>query len=181
VSAGTVYFKVPWGWTEFPAEQITKAQQGWSADPTAKTLLDATAWQSAYDAASQPSLTDVLGTGTPNSPVVYASLRSLYSGETAGATSAALRDMVVPLSTLGAAVHVTTDDIMTQGKVTGVHVIFSYLPLPGTPAQTIDQTAYFSAGKDAVYLLVVRCSSTCYAAHRSEIASVVSSYTIQED
>ncbi|CAB4850657.1 unannotated protein [freshwater metagenome] len=181
VPAGTVYFKVPWSWTEFPAEQIVKAQQGWSADSTAKTLLDATTWQSAYDAAPQPSLTDVFGTGTPEAPVVYASLRSLYSAESDAATSAALRDMVVPLSTLGTAVNVTTDDVMTQGKVTGVHVVYSYLPLPGAAEITIDQTSYLSAEKDAVYLLVVRCSTTCYAAHRDEISRVVSSYTIQED
>jgi hypothetical protein len=179
--AGSVYFKVPWTWTQFPSASITKAQQGWGTDGDPGLILQSTAWQEAYDASPQPSLAHVLGRATPDRPVVYASLRALYTEERAGATTAALRDVVLPLSTLGSAVRVTTDDVLRQGKLTGVHVVFSYAPAAGQPEETIDQTAYLSDGTDAVYLLMVRCTATCYAAHRAEIDSVTSSYTIQED
>jgi len=178
---GAVYFKVPYGWTQFPTAAIAKAQQPWAAAGDPQLLLQATAWQEAYDAAPEPSLTHVFGRTTPERPVVYASLRALYTEEQPGATAAGLRDLLVPVSTLGKAVHVTTDDVLRQGSVSGVHVVFSYAPSAGQPEETIDQTAYLSDGTDAVYLLVVRCTTACYAEHRAEIESVTSSYTIQED
>jgi hypothetical protein len=61
-----------------------------------------------------------------------------------------------------------------------VHLVFSYAPEAGAPEQTIDQTAYLSEGNDAVYLLLVRCSTACYDNHRDEISTVTSSFTIQE-
>jgi hypothetical protein len=180
VPAGRVYFKVPQGWSEFPAAQIAQAQSAWQADPAAKSLLDVTAWQSAYDASIQPSLGNVLGTGAADRPTVYASLRRLYDQESGAASVASLRDMVVPVSTLGSAVNVVRDDTVEQGGAKGVHLVFSYAPTAGAPEQTIDQTAYLSEGSDAVYLLLVRCSTACYETNRDEIATVTSSYTIEE-
>ncbi len=180
VPAGSVFFKVPQGWNEFPAAQIAKAQSDWATDPAAKSLLDVTAWQSAYDASIQPSLGNVLGTGAADQPTLYASLRSLYEAESTNASVESLRDMVVPVSTLGSNVRILRDETVTQGKATGVHVVFSYAPTAGAPEQTIDQTAYLSEGNDAVYLLLVRCSTACYDNHRDEISTVTSSYTIQE-
>ena len=180
VPAGTVYFKVPDSWTQLTPAQITAAERGWSTSSDLAALLDATSWQAAYDAAATPSLVHVLGRAVPEQPTVYASLRSLYPQEQTGLTTDALKDMVVPLSTLGASVQVTTDTALTQGRATGVHLVFSYSPGAGLPEETIDQTSYLSDGKDAVYLLVVRCTTTCYDAHRDQIAAVTSSYTIQE-
>ncbi|MFN8167211.1 MAG: hypothetical protein U0S36_00340 [Candidatus Nanopelagicales bacterium] len=178
--AGTVFFKVPQGWNEFPAGQIAKAQSEWAADPTARAALDVTSWQSAYDASIQPSLANVLGRGVPTQPTLYASLRRLYDDEAGKADLAALRDMVVPVSTLGTQVKVVTDEKVSQGGASGVHLVFSYAPEAGAPEQTIDQTAYLSEGNDAVYLLLVRCSTACYDNHRDEISTVTSSFTIQE-
>jgi hypothetical protein len=179
--AGNVYFKVPYTWTAFPTGSITTAQQPWATAGDPQLLLAATSWQEAYDSAPQPSLSHVFGRAAPDRPVVYASLRSLYTEEQPGATPAGLRDLLVPVSTLGRAVRVTTDESLRQGKADGVHMVFSYTSAPGQPEETIDQTAYLSDGTDAVYLLVVRCTTTCYTAHRAEIDSVTSSYTIQED
>jgi hypothetical protein len=178
--AGSVFFKVPHSWTQFPAATIAKAEQGWDSAGDGQLLMQNTAWQEAYDAAEQPALDHVLGRATPQSPVVYASLRTLYPEEQPGASTAALRDLLVPVSSLGKAITITTDETLRQGSVTGVHLVFSYVPAVGRPEETIDQTAYLSDGSDAVYLLVVRCSTTCYAAHRDEITAVTSSYTIQE-
>ena len=178
--AGTVYFKVPDVWTRFPPAQIAAAQRQWSTGTDAGSLLAATAWQAAYDSSERPSLDHVLGRAVPAQPVVYASLRSLYPEEQTGATTAALRELVVPVSALGAAVTVRSEADVTQGRATGVHQVVSYSPGQGLPEETIDQTSYLSDAKDAVYLLMVRCSTTCYDAHRAEIASVTSSFTIQE-
>ena len=179
--AGNVYFKVPHSWTEFSPDDIATAQSTWSTDSTAKNLLAATAWQDAYDASAQPSLAHVLGAQTPTAPTVFASLRSLFDPEKSVATDAALRDMVVPLSTLGSSVTISKDVKISQGGAHGVHVVFSYVPASGGAEETIDQTALFSGGKNAVYLLLVRCSSTCFEQNRDAIDSVTASYTIQED
>jgi hypothetical protein len=179
--AGSVYFTVPHTWTAFPAAAITAAEHGWSDDAATKSVLDATAWQEAFDAAPDPSLVHVLGTATSDRPTVYASLRSLYAAETGTASTDALRDLVVPVSTLGSAVRVVTDEKVHQGATEGIHLVLAYSPGAGLPEETIDQTAYLSDGNDAVYLLVVRCSTACYGAHTDQIRSVTSSYTIQGD
>jgi hypothetical protein len=177
--AGSVYFTVPHAWTAFPGASITAAESQWSADATMKSVLDSTAWQEAFDASGTPELAHVLGTGTTDAPTVYASLRTLYSGESA--TTESLRDMVVPVSTLGSAVTIRHEEKVTQGGAEGVHLVLSYRSAQGAPEETIDQTSYLSDGKDAVYLLVVRCTTTCYDAFADEIRSVTSSYTIQGD
>ena len=104
-----------------------------------------------------------------------------FDPEKSVATDAALRDMVVPLSTLGSSVTISKDVKISQGGAHGVHVVFSYVPASGGAEETIDQTALFSGGKNAVYLLLVRCSSTCFEQNRDAIDSVTASYTIQED
>ena len=178
--AGPVYFKVPYSWTPFSASDISTAQSGWSADQTTKSLLDATTWQAAYDASPRPSLANVLGRKTPEAPTLYASLRTLYGAETSGATAEALRNLVVPVGTLGDAVHVDDVKYLDKGNLRGIHVIFSYRPVGGTVDETVDQTAYYSQGDDAVYLLVIRCSSSCYTKNKADIDAVTASYTLQE-
>lgn len=178
--AGPVYFKVPSAWDGFSATQITAAQKQWSTDATVQPLLNATVWQEAFDAAPRPSLTHVLGSQVPDSPVVYASLRTLYQAESDAASTSSLRDMLVPLSTLGDQVTVSRDETVTQGTATGVHLVFSFKPTPSSPQETVDQTAYLAGNRGAVYLLVVRCSSACYEQHRADIDTVTASYTIQE-
>lgn len=180
VPAGSVYFKVPESWSELPAAQISAAEKDWAADSDAAALLSATSWQAAYDASASPSLDHVLGRGVSDAPTVYASLRALYPQEQSGLTTDALKDMVVPVTALGSAVRVRTEEPVRQGGADGVHLVFSYSPGSGLPEETIDETSYLSDGKDAVYLLVVRCSTTCYDAHRDQIGTVTSSYTIQE-
>ncbi len=180
-SAGNVYFKVPHSWTEFSPEDIAAAQSSWTTDSTAKNLLAATAWQDAYDASAQPSVSHVLSAQTPDAPTVFASLRSLFEPEKSAATDSSLRDMVVRLSTLGSSVKILKDLTVSQGAAHGVHVIYSFVPAAGGDEETIDQTALFNGGKNAVYLLLVRCSSKCYQQNRDAIESVTASYTIQED
>lgn len=179
--AGSVYFTVPHTWTSFPASAITAAQSGWADDESTKVVLDATAWQEAFDASAEPSLRHVLGAGAVDAPTVYASLRTLYSAETAAATTDGLKDLVVPVSTLGTQVDIVSEEKVSQGGAEGVHLVLRYVPGAGLPEETIDQTAYLSDGKDAVYLLVVRCTTTCYDQHSGAIRSVTSSYTIQGD
>ena len=176
--AAQVYFKVPAGWTEFSPNQIKTAESSWSSDVTAKNVLAATVWQSAFDASPEPSLANVLGTSTPSSPTVFASLRTLFQQEKP--TDEALRDMIVPISTFGDQVQIQTDSKITVGGAQGVHIVFTYQPAGKQVSETLDQTAVLSGAKSAVYLLVVRCSTECYNKNRDAITAVTASYTIQE-
>jgi hypothetical protein len=178
---GTVWFKVPYAWTELPSAQIAAAQKDWASSSTdVASLLQATAWQAAYDASPTPSLVHVLGRAAPDRPAVFASLRTLYTEEQSSASPSSLRDLLVPVTSAGTSVKVMTDQAVSQGRAHGWHLVVSYSAGTGQPEETVDETAYLSDGDDAVYLLVVRCTSTCYAENRAQIASVTSSYTIQE-
>jgi hypothetical protein len=176
--AGQVLFKVPSGWSEFTAQQIDTAESGWGADTTAKNLLAATIWQSAFDGSGTPSLTHVLGTATPSQPTVYASLRTLFQQETP--TDDSLRDMLVPVSSFGSEIRIETDEKISKGAAHGVRLVFSYVPAGGQTSETIDQTALLNGAKNAVYLFVVRCSTECFVNNKAAITSVTDSYTIQE-
>ena len=46
--------------------------------------------------------------------------------------------------------------------------------------QTFDETAYTNKEGSKVYLMLLRCSSSCYQARQAELESVISSFTIQE-
>jgi hypothetical protein len=45
--------------------------------------------------------------------------------------------------------------------------------------QTFNQVSLLSNDRLTLYLLVVRCESTCYKENKKEIEEIVSSYTVQ--
>ena len=50
----------------------------------------------------------------------------------------------------------------------------------GGPFQVFDQVAYLNDDASKLYVLLARCSMTCYEEQRAEIDRVVSSFTVLE-
>ena len=98
-----------------------------------------------------------------------------------------LRDILLPF-TASARAQVATDPRAATFKqisdynvrsplASGVHVVYSYDL--GQGREVFDQIAMVGTQRTRVYLLVVRCDETCYAAHRNEINGVLSSFTVK--
>jgi hypothetical protein len=145
-------------------------------------------WLLGYDAAAVPSATHLFGASAPE-PAALVSVQEVAEGSRGGLSLDGLRDLFFPVSPSArenaAAGGLTgfglaADDVLTPGGgLRGVHTVFRY-SLGGGPPQMIDQTAYLNDDASKIYVLLVRCSTTCYKARRGEIENVVSSFTIRE-
>ena len=131
--ARPVDVKVPPAWTAFPPAQIAAAHTGWSTDTDAAALLGATARQESCGASDRPSHAHVLGRAAPDQPVDYASLRPLHQQEQPGASTDRLTGLLLAVTSLGSAVAVRSDSVVSQGRATGVHLVVSSAPAGDCP------------------------------------------------
>lgn len=148
-------------------------------------------WLQGYDAAERPSVGHVLGASAEHPAVLVLvqqipeELRGQYSLDR-------LRDLFQPVSPAAreqlaanpvaplAGFQLLRDEVLTPGDgLRGVHVTYSYRINGGVP-QVFDQVAYLNDDASTVYLLVARCSSSCFEQRRGEIESVVSTFTVRE-
>jgi hypothetical protein len=183
-SANKTYFKVPASWHELDEKALKRTLTGPSPSPESANV-----WVVAYDAAQAPSLSHLVASDTPD-PVVYVSVRPVSTEEGGQVTLDSLRDQVLPVSATARAAGTTTattfsdfklisdSELTLKAGIRGVHEVFQYR-LGGGPPQTFDETAYTNKDGSKVYLMFLRCSNECYQARRSELDSVVTSFTVQ--
>jgi hypothetical protein len=179
------YFKVPATWHEIDERALKPAATKASPSPGSDSE-----WVVAYDAATAPSVAHLGATDTPE-PIVYVSVRPVSTEEGGQVSLDNLRDLVLPVtataraaagssSTTFSGFSLVSDSVLTsKSGLRGVHEVFQYR-VRGGPLQTFDETAYTNKDGNKVYLMLLRCSSECYQARRSELDSVVTSFTVQE-
>lgn len=177
-----VYLRYPAEWTSFSAAQISKAEENWQQDRTLAALASATSWQAAIDASGSPSLEHVFANDPASQPTVYAYVRTLFDEEKAGASVSALRDMYLPLSDLkdDKNLKILTEDRVAQGAYDGLRLRYTYKARGDSPEQTVAQMSYLAKDSSKVYMLTVRCTTTCFNTHAEDIDDVLSSFTIKE-
>lgn len=182
-----MYFTVPAQWHGFDAKSLATAESTWGENEAGKALLDSTRWQTAFDAAPTPAIDHVFANAPAEQPTAFASVRTLFDAEkSANATdpTVGLRDLVLPVSTLETQGRddftLVSEKPVSQGGFTGRRLVFRYRDSAGAPEQTVDQTAYLDPTGATVYLMVVRCSSSCFETHQAAIDTTVSSLTLKE-
>jgi hypothetical protein len=183
--ANKTYFKVPASWHEIDAEALKPTAAGASPTPGSDSE-----WVVAYDAAQAPSVTHLMARDTPE-PIVYVSVRPVPTDASGQVSLDNLRDLVLPVtaparkaatsaSTTFGDFHLVADSVLTpESGLRGIHEVFQYR-IGGGPLQTFDETAYTNKEGSKVYLMLLRCSSSCYQARQAELESVTGSFTIQE-
>jgi len=144
-------------------------------------------WNAVFDASKQPDSAHVDLSTSVTAPVAYARVSVLDSGTASGLNGDKLRDSVLPFTAPARAAVATDPRAKTFKQISdydvhssvasGVHVVYSYDL--GHGREVFDQIAMVGSQKDREYLLIVRCSQACYDAHKSEIADVVSSFTVK--
>jgi hypothetical protein len=184
-TANRTYFKVPASWHEI--DQSAFQQTSSAASPTPQSSGE---WVVAYDAAQVPSPAHLFASNTLD-PIVYVSVQPVPAEATGQVSLDNLRDLMLPVtadaraaakaaSTSFSDFRLISDSVLapTSG-LQGIHEVFQYR-VDGGLLQTFDQTAYTNKEGSKVYLMLLRCSSTCYQARHTELDSVTASFTIQE-
>ena len=183
-----VFFKVPASWRRVDQAELDRLATA-GLDAQAAAALKAASWSVAFDTQDPPSAQHIVSPDL-DTPVAYARVLRVPESGRSGVTLDALRDVFVPVtrtarlqaaasgSAIGTFTMVRTSRAAPDG-LTGVHQVFSYGT--GGGRQVFDQTSWTNRDHSRIYLLLVRCSDTCYAQRRHELAAVVKSFTVDRN
>jgi len=183
-SADHMYVKIPASWHSIDEKDLDDAI---GLDP-AEDASSRGLWLQGYDAAETPSPLHLFGSSATE-PAALVSVQKVPESSRGALSLDGLRDFFFPVSPTArqnsqnpqlSGFGLVADDVLTPGDgLRGVHTVFRYSLGGGLP-QMIDQTGYLNDDASKVYLLLVRCSTTCYKDRHGEIENVVSSFTIRE-
>jgi hypothetical protein len=114
--------------------------------------------------------------------VVFAFVRELLSVEQSGAASTpiniALRDLIIPATSLADAGAQVRAERVSSGRFRGLHQYVTYAT--GGTLQTVEVVSMLSPRRDRVYVLIVRCTVQCFDANSGQITEVFDSLTFKE-
>ena len=180
-TSASTYFKVPFGWRQISSTALIKAITGGSSSDGA--------WTVGYDASRVPSAEHVLGT-VPTEPFVYVSVGQLNQSTSDLLSYNTLKDFFLPV-TSSARTTATKDGFpltgfrllasanLTPGQgVHGVSETYDYT-FPGGRVVTFDQIALTNATDTEVYLLLVHCTAACFSQNKTQISTVMNSFTVR--
>jgi hypothetical protein len=186
-SADHAYFKVPSSWQQVSPSKVTEVQNAFLSNSAAGSAGGSLTWSRAYAGTPVPSLTTLL-TGS-NTPVVYASVQTLRDSLRASLSFDYMRDLIFPVTSearqeaaaegdkLSGFDLVFSNEITAAGGVRGINELFEY-DVNGQP-DAFDQTVLTNSDTTKLYLLLVQCYQSCFAAHTAQIKTVVSSFTVR--
>lgn len=179
-----VYFTVPLGWTKISTLAINSVESK-STSAGAADRLAAVHWQVAYTLDKSLKAEQVLSLKTPEKPVVYVRVRSLLPDEINSVSYNTLRNLVVPITTWASGTDPTApaltihDDFEVVEKGgRGIYTQFTFKSSDGLD-QTIDQAALMSNDHSTMYIMIARCSATCFTKYKKEITKIVQSFTVR--
>jgi hypothetical protein len=182
--ADGVYFTVPLGWKKIPTLAINSVEAK-STLAGAADRLAAVHWQVAYTLDKSLTAEQVLNLKTPEKPVVYVRVRSLLPDEINAVSYNTLRNLVVPLTTWASgsdptapALTINNDVEIVEKGGRGIYTQFTFKSSDGKD-QTIDQAALMSNDHSTMYIMIARCSATCFTEHKKDFAKILKSFTVR--
>jgi hypothetical protein len=144
-------------------------------------------WIAVFDGATTPDVKHVDLDSDVKQPVAYAQVSVLTADQASSMNGDKLRDLLLPFTATSRAQYATDPRAATFRQIadydvhapngSGVHVVFSYDL--GKGREVFDQTALLGSKKTRVYLLLIRCSQTCYTADKAQIDDVVAHFTVK--
>jgi hypothetical protein len=144
-------------------------------------------WLAVFDAATIPDVKHVDLDSDVKEPVAYAQVSVLSGDQASSMNGDKLRDLLLPFTATTRAQYATDPRAATFKQIadydvhapagSGVHVVFSYDL--GKGREVFDQTALLGSKRTRVYLLLIRCSQTCYDSHKTQIEDVVAHFTVK--
>ena len=174
-----MYLALPKTWEQVPDSQVKTAQSGWNDDP-GQVYTQTVLWQKIWGPTGvTPKM--VFDSRPTKQPTAYAFVRDLLNVEqqqVSGDVATSLQDIIIPASSLAAAgIDVSTEQWNKNGFV-GIHQRATY-PMAGGKS-TVEAVSMLAPDRKRLYVLVLRCSDTCYAAHADQFDQVMKSLTFKE-
>lgn len=179
-----VYLTLPTGWHSISQLKLN-ALEATSTATGAADRLALVRWQEGFSPDAKVGAKAVLNLSAPSSPVIYVRVRGLTFDETNAVSFNSLRNMIVPLTTWIDGTDTTApefqifdDSPVIQKVARGVHTNYEFT-VKGQPSQTIDQTALVSEDRSLIYVLIVRCTTTCFDKNRAVLSKISKSFTVR--
>jgi hypothetical protein len=183
------YFKVPHEWHQAATGDLDDILSGTNPDSANAAARQRMWWSVAYDADAAPTAAHLLTGQVTEAPIVYARVAQLTENQRDAISLDTLRDMFLPVTAdareaAGQATRLTgfeliSDDVLTPADgLHGVRVVFDYELADGV-LHTFDQTALVNNTGDKLYLLIIRCSTSCYRERSGELDAIATSFTVR--
>lgn len=190
-SGQKTYFKVPHEWHAIGTRSLDDVLSGSNPDSATTQLRQQLWWSVAYDASADPSPDHLLTDEVTNEPIVYVRVAQLTEAQQNAVSLDMLRDSFLPVTDGAREAAAATlpltgfelvhDEVLTPSNgLHGVRVIYDY-ELARDVLHTFDQTALVNNDGSKVYLLIIRCTTTCYRERSSELDTIAKSFTVRSD
>lgn len=179
-----VYLSVPFSW-HLISNQTLNAREATSKNTGAADRLANVTFQQAYSPNEKYRARDVLTLVAPTAPLVYLRVRNLLPDEINSTSYNSLRNIIVPLtswidgSDSSAPPFELLDDVeVVQKKARGVRTSYSFTAKQQL-SQTVDQTTLLSDDRSKIYVLIIRCTTTCFNKNRRQLSKIANSFTVR--
>ena len=180
------YFTAPSSWSEISQSEIAKIEAA-SSNSTVKEKLSLTRWAQAYTASPKTRAADVLSSKAPQTPIAFAQVRYLNGTEINEASYNFLRDLVFPITgwaegsvTAPTDLSILDDSEVVESGASGIHTQITFTGGDGH-LQTFDQTSLLSPDRRTIYVLLVRCTTTCFDKNQKVLQKIIHSFTVRGD
>jgi hypothetical protein len=188
-SGEKTYFKVPHEWHQIGTDNLDETLGGTSPESASSQVRKQLWWSVAYDAAPDPDSDHLLTSGVTTAPIVYARVAQLTEAQQNSISLDMLRNSFLPVTedareAAAASVpldgfELLEDDVLTpENGLHGVHVVYDY-ELSAGVVHTFDQTALVNNDGSKLYLLIIRCSASCYRDRSAELGEIATSFTVR--
>jgi hypothetical protein len=183
------YFKVPSAWGQVDQDALDSFVLG-EEGSAQQRIGQETVWSVAYDAAEPPAADHIFSLSQTDDPVVWAKVEELQPQQADMVSNDVLRNLVLPVTadqreaaaqsgSMMSDFELLHDEVLNPEKgLRGVRVVYNY-GLPAGGLHTFDQTVLIDDAGTVLYLLLLRCSATCYVDRQDEIKDVVGSFTVR--
>lgn len=177
------FFSVPNGWTKISTEALTK-EESKSTNQNDLDRLAMVTYQVGFTKAKKMSAREVFMLEPTDQPVLFARFRDLFPEERNSISLNSLRDIILPITQYqdGSKVNDRNFQLFDDQEIVekggkGVSLLYSF-DYNGVN-ETVNQVALYSNDQNKIYLLIIRCSTTCYNKNIDEIDEIVKSFTVR--
>jgi len=190
-SGQKTYFKVPHDWHAIGTSSLDDVLSGTNPDSATAKLRQQLWWSVAYDASADPTPDHLLTDDVTNEPIVYARVAQLTESQQNSVSLDMLRNTFLPVTDDAREAAAATlpltgfelvqDQVLTPSSgLHGVRVVYDY-ELGNEVLHTFDQTALVNNDGSKIYLLIIRCSASCYRGRSSELDTIAKSFTVRSN
>jgi hypothetical protein len=190
-SGQKTYFKVPHDWHAIGTGSLDNVLSGTNPDSATTKLRQQLWWSVAYDASADPTPDHLLTDDVTNEPIVYARVAQLTEAQQNAVSLDMLRNTFLPVTEDARQAAAATlpltgfelvqDQVLTPSSgLHGVRVIYDY-ELGNDVLHTFDQTALVNNDGSKIYLLIIRCSASCYRERSRELDTIAKSFTVRSN